>query len=173
MKLLQILPVMMLLAGCQSGLPDGSLQSSFPPEGWTTTKNEGRAQYVCNPPSCLSTELVLVDDLMIVGLSDDLIRDGKVSSETVAKIDAFIARQKDGTYRAEPAVPVTSENYAGFRHKAALTDAGRAIHISGQSVVQGNGGVMVLSLVHDRQTAEANLDTYLALTKVERTSKDT
>jgi len=39
--------------------------------------------------------------------------------------------------------------------------------------MQGNGGVMVLSLAHDRQTAEANLGTYLALTKVERTSKDT
>lgn len=156
------------LTACQSGLQEGALQSGFPPSGWETKTSKGRTQYLCNPPACPSTELVLVDDLEIVGLSENLIRSGKVGPEVVAKVDDFIKRSQKGAYQAEPAAPVIKANYAGFRHRATLDDDGRILYIAGQTIVQGNGGVIVLSLAHDRTTAERNLDAYLASTQIKR-----
>lgn len=165
-----VLPLffLLLLAACQSGLPDRSLQSSFLPDGWQTMQSEGRTQYLCNPPACTSTELVLVDDLKIAGLSERLIRNGEVGPEAVARIDAVIARARKGTYQAETPVPVIAENYAGFRHRATMEEDGGTVFIAGQSIVQGNGGVIVLSLAHDEARALENLDTYLANTRITR-----
>lgn len=164
------LPVLSLffLTACQSGLQEGTLQSTFPPSGWETTTSKGRTQYLCNPPACSSTELVLVDNLEITGLSESLIRSGKVGPDVVAKVDDFIKRARKGAYQADPAVPVTTETYAGFRHRATLDDEGRIVHVAGQTIVQGSGGVIVLSLAHDRTTAKRNLDTYLSSTQIRR-----
>ncbi|MEP4766501.1 MAG: hypothetical protein ABJY83_01260 [Roseibium sp.] len=157
-----------LLVGCQSGLEDGSLKTTFPPEGWKTTVGDGRTQYLCNPPACTSTELVLVDNLRIVGLTEKLVRDGKIGSDVITKVDAYISRARKGTYKAEAPVPSDTDTYAGFRHKATLDDGGPIIFISGQSIVQGNGGIIVLSMAHSVETADRNLNAYLASTRIER-----
>ncbi|MEP3047280.1 MAG: hypothetical protein ABJL55_10070 [Roseibium sp.] len=168
MKQLLTFALFAILVGCQSGLVDGSLKTTFPPEGWETTVAEGRTQYLCNPPICASTELVLVDNLEIVGLSEKLIRNGEVDSDVISKVDANISRARKGTYKAETPVPSNTDTYAGFRHKATLDDGGPIIFISGQSIVQGNGGVIVLSMAHSTETADRNLNAYLASTRIER-----
>ncbi|MEP2707285.1 MAG: hypothetical protein ABJQ71_21505 [Roseibium sp.] len=155
-----------LLVGCQSGLEEGSLKTTFPPEGWQTTVSEGRTQYLCNPPACASTELVLVDNLRIVGLTEKLVRDGKIGSDVITKVDAYISRARKGTYKAETPVPSDTDTYAGFRHKATLDDGGPIIFISGQSIVQGKGGIIILSMAHSAETADRNLNAYLASTRI-------
>lgn len=170
MRLVISVLALLFLSACQSGLQEGVLQSTFPPSGWETTTSKGRTQYLCNPPACSSTELVLVDNLEIAGLSENLIRSGKIGPEVVAKVDDFIKRARKGTYQAEPAAPVARKTYAGFRHRATLDDDGRIIYLAGQTIVQGNGGVIVLSLAHDRITTEKNLDAYLAATQIKRQS---
>ncbi|CTQ76725.1 hypothetical protein [Roseibium alexandrii] len=168
MKAIKLLTLTLLLVGCQTGLKEGTLVSSFPPEGWETTVTDSRTQYLCNPPACASTELILVDDLPIAGLSEKLIRDGKVGPDVVAKVDAYVTKARKGAYKAEAALPVSTDSYAGFRHKATLTEDGKIIFMAGQSIVQGSRGVIVLSLAHDNETAERNLNSYLIATKVER-----
>lgn len=168
MKYLRSIGLLLLLPGCQSGLSDGALKSSFPPSGWQTTVSEGRTQYLCNPPACRSTELVLVDDLKGIGLSESLIQNGTLGPEVVTKVDTYIARVRKGTYKAAAPVPVTAETYAGFRHKATLKEDGGLIFVAGQSIVQGSGGVLVMSFAHDEPAAETNLDAYLAATEIQR-----
>ncbi len=168
MGYLRTIGLLLLLTGCQSGLSDGALNSSFPPAGWQTTVSEGRTQYLCNPPACTSTELVLVDDIKGIGLSENLIRNGTVGSDVVAKVDAYISRARKGTYKAVTPIPVATDSYAGFRHKATLKEDGGLIFLAGQSIVQGNGGVLVMSFAHDEPAAERNLDAYLAATKIQR-----
>lgn len=162
--------VLVLLSACETGLKEGALNSTFPPDGWETTTTERRTQYLCNPPSCPSTELVLVDDLEIVGLSEGLIRNGKVGPEAVAKLDALIAKARKGRYQAKTSVPVATDTYAGFRHKATIDDEGRTIFLAGQSIVQGNVGSIVLSLAFEESIAERNLNAYLSATQIERPS---
>ncbi|WP_421982159.1 hypothetical protein [Roseibium sp.] len=144
------------------------MESTFPPEGWQTSVKDGRTQYLCNPPQCQSTELVLVDDLPIAGLSEKLIRSGAVKSDTIAKLDRYVAKARKGTYQAEPAIPVISEDYSGFRHKATLNEDGNVVFLEGQSIVQGSGGIIVLSFAHDQTIAEQNLNTYLSNTTIKR-----
>ncbi len=168
MGYLKILGLLLFLTGCQTGLSDGTLKSTFPPEGWETTVTDRRTQYLCNPPACPSTELVLVDDLPIAGLSEKLIRNGKVGPEVVAKVDAYVTKARKGTYKAEAAVPVNTESFAGFRHKATLDEDGKVIFTEGLSIVQGSGGVIVLSMAHQPAVAEHNLNAYLAATSIQR-----
>lgn len=168
MRPLLTIALFALLVGCQSGLDDGALKTAFPPKGWKTIVGEGRTQYLCNPPACASTELVLVDNLRIVGLTEKLVRDDEIGSEVITKVDAYISRARKGTYKAESPVQSNTDTYAGFRHKATLDDGGPIIFISGQSIVQGNGGVIVLSMAHSVETADRNLNAYLASTRIER-----
>ncbi|WP_420411012.1 hypothetical protein [Roseibium sp.] len=109
-----------------------------------------------------------MDDIKGIGLSENLIRNGTVGSDVVAKVDAYISRARKGTYKAVTPIPVATDSYAGFRHKATLKEDGGLIFLAGQSIVQGNGGVLVMSFAHDEPAAERNLDAYLAATKIQR-----
>jgi len=97
-----------------------------------------------------------------------MVRSGTVSPEAVAKVDAYIAKAREGAYLAQPAILVVTSDYSGFRHSATLEEAGRIIFLESQSIVQGSGGVLVMSLAHDKDTADRNLTAYLAATTIRR-----